>query len=58
MFAGDSTEVTVDATATGEAMFGMSTEISLEMSRLHCDTEESTASCPTYEPASVTITVE
>jgi hypothetical protein len=58
ILAGDSTEVSVDATSTGEAMSGMSTEINLEMSRLHCDTEESTVSCPTFEPASVTITVE
>ena len=43
---------------TVEPDAGDTAEVSIIMSRLHCDTPESTVLCPTYEAKTFTVTVE
>ena len=43
---------------TVEPDAGDTAEVSIIMSRLHCDTSESDVVCPTYEEKTFTVTVE
>ncbi len=43
---------------TVEPDTGDTAEITIIMSRLHCDTSESDVVCPTYEEKTFTVTVE
>ena len=44
-------------TVVGEPEPGASAELAMRVTRLHCEDEESDVECPSYTPASYTVTL-